>query len=240
MGSQVVEDRVLERSLIYNEFLRPQVNMHHLAGAIVPFDCGHYAVVGVHGSRDAKAYEPTDVRRWVSRCHTSFDRLSLGVILMGPTGKLLAHERCRRVARVPGGIRAMAKQEDKRLHELIVGARTTSGLMTTTATPGGDIRIGRLSGRQAYAVMVAPVRKSAAGNSAAAVLVFISDLGRQFVSDLAILKELFGFPPSEARLVLALLNGIAAPDFARQVGLSYHTVRRLLVRAMDRTDTRSH
>jgi DNA-binding CsgD family transcriptional regulator len=272
MGSQVVQDRVLERSLIYNEFLRPQVNMHHLAGAILPLDNGHYAVVGVHRPRDAKAYEPTDIRRLglllphlqraleirqrlcqaeaVDRAATAaFDRLSLGVILMGPTGKLLhvntAAEAILRggdgLMRVPDGIRAMAKQDDRRLQELIVGARRTSGSMTAKSLPGGHVRIGRPSGEQAYAVMVAPVGPALAvtGKGLAAVLVFVSDPSQALLSDLAILKELFGFPPSEARLVLVLLNGVAPPDFARRARLSYHTVRTLLARAMDRTNTRS-
>lgn len=272
MGSQVVEDRVLERSLIYNEFLRPQVNMHHLAGAILPLDDGHYAVVGVHRPRDAKDYETGEIRRLglllphlqraleirqrlrqaetISQSATAaFDRLSLGVILMGPTGKLLhvnaAADAILRagdgLVRVPDGIRAIGKNDDKRLQDLIVGARRTSALMTASYVPGGHLAVSRPSGRQAYAVMVAPVGPglAGAGKGTAAVLMFISDPGQQLVSDLTILKELFDFPPSEARLVLALLNGIAPPDFARQAGLSYHTVRTLLARAMDRTCTRS-
>jgi len=270
MGSWVVEDRILERSLIYNEFLRPIANVHHLAGAVLTLDDGYHAVVGVHRPSDAKAYEPTDIRRLgrllphiqraleirqrlrqaeaISRSATAaFDRLSLGVILMGPTGKLLhvnsAAEVTLRVGdglvRVPDGIRAAAKQDDKRLQELIVGARRTSGSMAATAVPGGHVRIRRPSGRQAYAVMVAPVNPSGDGKSMASVLIFLSDPGHELLSDLAILKELFDFPPSEARAVLALLNGVTPPDFARQAGLSYHTVRTLLVRAMDRTNTRS-
>jgi hypothetical protein len=121
---------------------------------------------------------------------------------------------------VPDGIRAVGKQDDKRLQELLVDARRTSGLMTATVVPGGHVRVSRPSDRQAYAVMVAPVGPVLAdtGKGTAAMLVFISDPGQQLVSDLAILKELFDFPPSEARLVLALFNGIAPPDFARQVG----------------------
>jgi DNA-binding CsgD family transcriptional regulator len=143
--------------------------------------------------------------------------------------------------RVPDGIRAAAKQDDKRLQELIIGARRTSTRMTMSYVPGGHVAVSRPSGRQAYAIMVAPVGPDLAGTgkSVAAVLLFVSDPGQELLSDLAILKELFDFPPSEAKLVLALLNGIGPPDFARQAGVSYNTVRTLLVRAMDRTNTRS-
>lgn len=61
--------------------------------------------------------------------------------------------------------------------------------------------------------------------------------GKGIAESLAPLKEPFGFPPSEARPVLALLNGIAPPYFARQAGLSL--VRMPLARTMDRMDTRS-
>jgi len=272
IGSQVVEDRILERSLIYNEFLRPIANIHHLAGAIFALDDGHHAVVGIHRPRDARAYELTDSRRLslllphlqraleirqrlrhasaIGKFATAaFDRLSLGVILMGPTGKVLhanvAAEAILRVGdglmRAPDGIRAMTKQDDKHLQELIAGARKTSALTSMSQMPGGHVRISRPSGRQAYAVMIAPVGADlvASGKNRAAALAFISDPGQELASNLVVLKKLFGFPPSEARLVLALVNGVALPEFARKADLSYHTARTLLTRATGRTGTRS-
>ncbi|CAN0156728.1 unnamed protein product, partial [Phaeothamnion confervicola] len=71
------------------------------------------------------------------------------------------------------------------------------------------------------------------------ILVFVSDPGEKIVSDLAVLSELFGFPPAEGRLVLALLSGATAPEFAQMVGVTYNTVRTLLSRAMARTGSRS-
>lgn len=112
LGSQVVEDRLLERSMIYNEFLRPKVNMHHLAGAIVPLHGGAHAVVGIHRPRDGRAFERRDTERLAliiphlrrtleirqrlaratieSRTAAAvFDRFSFGVILLGAEAKLI-------------------------------------------------------------------------------------------------------------------------------------------------------
>jgi DNA-binding CsgD family transcriptional regulator len=89
--------------------------------------------------------------------------------------------------------------------------------------------------------MLAPGSSSAidAGSASPAILVFVSDPGAKISSDLAILGELFGFPPAEGRLVLALLSGLLPPEFARKTGISYNTVRTLLGRAMARTGSRS-
>lgn len=67
----------------------------------------------------------------------------------------------------------------------------------------------------------------------------MSDPVEQFTSDLAVLTQLFGFPPAEGRLVLAMLSGISPTDFARNVGVAHNTVRTLLSRAMARTESRS-
>lgn len=67
----------------------------------------------------------------------------------------------------------------------------------------------------------------------------MSDPGAKIVANLAALADLFGFPPAEARLVLALLSGTPLPQFARRAGISYNTARTQLARAMARTESRS-
>ena len=264
MGSQVVEDRVLERSLIYNEFLRPEVNMHHLAGALVPLDGDQFAVVGIHRPRDGRPFEPDDIRRLAvllphlqraleirqrlghgeaiqQSVTAAFDCLSFGVIFMSQTGKLLHVNAVADailsagdgLARIPEGIRAVVKRDDRRLQQLIAAAGKAT---KPTDVPGGHLRVARTSGQRPYAVMVTPVNPGRPGR---AIVAFVTDPSAGIVSHAKVLEELFGFPPAEARLVLALLNGTALPDYARQSGLSYHTVRTLLARAMARTETRT-
>lgn len=268
-GSRFLDERVLTRSYIYNEYLRPKVNVHYMAGSVLQLDGGYIGVVGTHRPRDAKDFTLGEARRLerllphlqraleirqrlqqaeqTSRSiYSILDRLSLGVIMLGATGSLFhvntAADAILRSAdglmRAPTGLRAGRKEDDKRLQELIAGLRQGSG---DTRSAGGHLRVQRPSGRQAYAMMLTPVGPGiiSGGKNAPAILVFVSDPGEKIASDLAVLTELFGFPPAEGRLVLALLSGITAPEFAQKVGVTYNTVRTLLGRAMARTGSRS-
>lgn len=104
---------MLTTSLIYNEYLHPKrVGIFHLVGTVLPMEGGHQAVLGIHRPRDAKDFVPDDARRLerlvphlqraldmrrrlqqaeqASRSILAvLDRLSVGVIMLGPTGRLL-------------------------------------------------------------------------------------------------------------------------------------------------------
>jgi DNA-binding CsgD family transcriptional regulator/PAS domain-containing protein len=264
IGSDVVEERALTGSLIYNDYLRPKVGVHHLVGAVLPMDGGYQAVLGIHRPRDAKNFSPADakqltrllphvqraleVRRRLqqadqtsSSVHSILDHLSVGVIMLGANGRLLhvntaADSILRRadgLARTPGGLRAAHKEDEVHLQALIAGLRQGAA--------GGHLRLRRPSGLPAYVVMLSPVGPMIVGGEQGlpATLVFVSAPGEKIVSDLAVLAELFGFPPAEARIVLALLSGVTPPEFARRSGITYNTAKTLLARAMARTDTRS-
>lgn len=264
VGSSVVEERVLTRSLIYNEYLRPKVGIYHLVGAIMPMDDNYQAALGIHRPRYAKDFSPEDAKRLtkllphVQRAlevqrrlqeadrtsrsvYAVLDHLSLGVVMMGASGRLLhvnaAGDAILRkgdgLVRTAGSLRAVHKEDEERLQTLIAGVRQ--------GAPGGHLRLRRPSGLPAYAVLLAPTGPMAIAREqdSPAILVLISDPGEKIVSDLAVLAELFGFPSAEGRLVLALLSGVTPPAFARQYGITYNTAKTLLARAMARTDTRS-
>ncbi|MCW5735500.1 MAG: hypothetical protein KIS73_15305 [Enhydrobacter sp.] len=269
IGSHIVDDSVLLRSYIYNEYLRPKVDSRYVAGAVLALENGHHAVVGVHrphGAEDFSLQEAARLDRLLphiqrsvemrrrlraaeqrdrSTCYV-LDRLSLGIVLVAATGHLLHANRAAEatlgsgdgLARAPDGLRAANREDDKRLQRLINGIRHGGGDLPSA---GGHLSVRRLSGRPAYGVMVSPAAPglTPAAKQLPAVLVFVSDPAAEVVSDLAVLSDLFGFTPAESRLVMALLAGGALPDIARQLGVSYHTVRTLLARAMSRTDTRS-
>jgi DNA-binding CsgD family transcriptional regulator/PAS domain-containing protein len=270
IGSSVVEEQTLKRSLIYNEYLRPQhVDIYHLVGAVVPMDNGCQATLGIHRPIDCRDFSAAEARGMQKllphlqralevRCrlqqaeqasrsvHSVLDRLSLGVIMLGATGRLLhvnaAADAILRGAdgliRTQDGLRAARKEDDRRLQALIGALRHPTG---EDRSAGGHFRIQRPSGLAAYAAMLTPLgpRVQGDGRDTPAILLFISDPGAKIVSDLAVLSELFGLPAAEGRLVRALLSGIAPPEFARSVGITYNTAKTLLARAMARTDTRS-
>lgn len=267
LGTEIVEERDLVRSYMYNEFLRPRTNVHHLTGSVLQLEGGYLGIVGTHRPRDGREFSPRDskqlarvlphlrraleVRQRIRQAdqttrsvHAILDQLSLGVIMMGAAGQLLhvnaAAERILRngdgLTRTPAGLKAAARDDDQRLQSLIGALRERSG---DGLSAGGHMRIRRPSGRQAYAVMLAPAGAVDATRAAPAILLFVSDPGAKISSDVATLAALFGFPAAEARLVLALLSGTSPPEFARKAGISYNTVRTLLSRAMARTGSRS-
>jgi DNA-binding CsgD family transcriptional regulator/PAS domain-containing protein len=267
IGSHVVEERQLERSFIYNEYLR-QIGVYRLVGTVVPMDGGWHATLGLHRPRDGADFSLDEARRLerllphlqralevqrrlqqaeqVGRSVLSvLDRLSIGVIVLSASGRLVlansAADTILRAAdglvRTPGGLHAAHKEDDRRLQALIGGLRRG---LAEGCTAGGHLQLRRPSGQRAYSVMVAPGAPAMAdGKGEPTILIFVSDPGEAIVSETTVLAELFGFPPAEARLVLSLLSGVALPEFARQAGVTHNTARTLLSRAMARTETRS-
>lgn len=126
---------------------------------------GQYAVIGIHRPHDAKDYAPQEVRRLqrllphVQRslevrqklqsanqsnrsAYFALDQLSLGVILVAATGRLLhvntAGEAMLRagdgLVRTPDGLRASNKEDDKLLQKLIAGLRHGGGYAPQAVT----------------------------------------------------------------------------------------------------------
>jgi len=179
----------------------------------------------------------------------ALDSLTAGVVLLGATGRIVhANEAAESILRANDGLsragntlRAAHGEEDRRLQGLIAGARATSIDAKTPQSAGGRARVSRPSGRRAYAVVITPVSRSLPrfGADQAALLVFITDPLRAPTVDSVALEAQFGFPPAEAKLVLALTSGVPLPAYSRQAGISYHTARTLLARALARTNTGS-
>lgn len=275
-GWQIVPDRELERSMIYNDYLRPQINIHHVAGSLMTMDDGYWVAFGIHRAPDMRDYDLKEIER-LSRLlphlkrsleirqrlrvgsevdrsiSAALDRLTMGVVVLGASGKLLhvnaAADALLRegdgLVRSADGLRALRKDDDRRLQELIAGVRRlrpSTGYSSEAPSPaGGHMRIHRPSGRRSFAVMVTPAGEQVgeAERDPRTTLVFVSDPAGSATSTLKALNELFGFTPAEARLVLALMSDVPLPEFARQAGVTYNTVRTVLARAMARTETHS-
>lgn len=269
IGTEIVRETELVNSFMYNEFLRPRTNVHHLLGSVLSMHDGRVSISGTHRPRDAKDFGREDARRLdrllphlrralevrsklehagqANRAaHDVLDQLSVGVIMLTATGKLLhlnsAAEGVLRaedgLMRTPSGLRAGNNEDNKRLQALIAGFQHGS---TMGRPAGGHLRIRRPSGKQAYALMLTSAASSITRGSKAspAILVFVSDPQEGIVSDVAVLKQLFGFPQAEGRLVLALLSGLSVPDFAQKAGVTYNTAHTLLARAMARAEART-
>lgn len=268
VGEQVVDDDAFLRSYIYNEYLKPSVDARYMVGSLLRLQGGNHAAIGVHRPHDASEFTPEDAERLnrllphvqralevrqrvqaiehqADAANLVLDQLSLGVLLISATGRLMhvnaAGEAILRsgdgLQRTQDGVRACNRDDDRRLQRLSCELRLGSA---ETRSAGGHLRVRRPSGQPAYALMLTPVGPGLAGPaSSPAILVFVSDPGARIVSDLSVLSGLFGFPPAEARLVLALMTGTPLPEIAVQTGVTYNTIRTQLARAMARTETRS-
>jgi DNA-binding CsgD family transcriptional regulator/PAS domain-containing protein len=178
----------------------------------------------------------------------ALDRLSTAVVLLAPAGGLLhvngAAEAILRagdgLTAGANGLCATAAEDDRRLQEMIAGARATT-FNADGQTGGGLVRINRPSGRRPYALSIMPVGRDllALGAPKPAVIVFITDPTLRRPLNPKTLEIQFGLSPAEARLVAGLASGTSLPQYAQQAGISYHTARTLLGRALARTETAS-
>jgi DNA-binding CsgD family transcriptional regulator len=106
---------------------------------------------------------------------------------------------------------------------------------------GGSLRISRPSGRQPFALLIAPLRPAvmlAAEHQTPAALVLIADLERQPKVLGRQLVDLFGLTPAEACLVVALVAGKRLEDIAEERGVRMPTLRTQLHAILDKTGTR--
>jgi DNA-binding CsgD family transcriptional regulator len=67
------------------------------------------------------------------------------------------------------------------------------------------------------------------------VLVCVTDLDAGVAMPEQQLREIFGLTPAEARLALALFEGLTPAEAAADFGLSLHTVRAQLARVFEKT-----
>ncbi|WP_395714264.1 helix-turn-helix transcriptional regulator [Reyranella sp.] len=196
LGTQVVEERVLEQSLFYYDWLRP-LDMFHLAGAMLKTVDGNHAVVGLQRPRTTKAYtkheshrlarllphiqRAMEIRQRLAQSESgrysllaALDHMALGVILIARTGRIVHLNSAADaildsndgLTRTPEGLRAAHRDEDKRLHRLLNEARLSSAALEPTRSAGGHLRISRPSGRKAYALMIAPIASTLGFGSA--------------------------------------------------------------------------
>ena len=267
-GSDVVEDAILSRSLFYNEFMRLESDAFHLAGAILTQEDGRALIVGCHRSRKLEPFSDSSMARlnrllphisraaevsqrllMVNSSQSTLDHVSLGTIQLSLKRRILhsnfAAEIILRSAdgleMANGGIRAVNRKDDAELQRLIASAAETSQARTGRGTGGGFIRISRRSGKAPYSVLVSPLGldRVSFNSSSPAALLLISDPAAEGIVRAEDLRELFAFSPAEARLVVGLVEGKSLRDIAAANGISFATVRTLLLRATAKTDTHS-
>jgi DNA-binding CsgD family transcriptional regulator/PAS domain-containing protein len=169
------------------------------------------------------------------------DLLPHGVFLIGDDGRVRYANRAaerltsrgRGLAIVAGQLVAGSPEATSRLQALIGAAATPD----SERRSGGAMALAAPSGGLPLSVTVAPARSEnhSVFHSDPAVIVCVTDLEAQVSLSEQRLYDLFDLSRAEARVALALFDGLDPREVAERLGLSVYTVRGHLMRIFDKT-----
>jgi DNA-binding CsgD family transcriptional regulator len=177
-----------------------------------------------------------------ARALDAFDGRSEGVLLVdGKCGVLWANQAAEglitagdRLSSVGRALACHRADETRKLRQLVAGC--SAGVLEGA---GGMLAVHGHSGRRPLSVLVAPMRGEhpfVLGPVAAAIL-FATDPDRVVRAPRSHLRELYGLTEGEARTAEALLDADRLADVAQKLGVTLATVRTLLQRVFEKTDT---
>ena len=262
-SADVIGRKDLERTEMYQEFLRPHDTGHVGCLNIWRGTAGHLTIslsrswqtgpFERHERRLARTITP-HLRRsahMARRLHhadllartsdTTLDIVSNAILLLDRAGRLLhANQAAMRLLRDADGIRA---GRDSILSAATPSAtRTLENLIAAAAGfagTGGTLRLPRPSGKPHLLLLAIPVNAARHGLFVDDAAVVLSIVDPAFTNriDTAVLASLFGLTRAEAALAAQLLAGHDLPAIAAATGRSPHTVRNLLARVMAKTET---
>ncbi len=172
------------------------------------------------------------------------DRSPHGLFVLADTGRLLHVNRAgAALADEDGGLSigggrlgASRPQDARRLQALIAAAGTADGEHRS----GGSMALATPCRRRPLSVTVAPIRAGRLGlfRSGHSILVCVTDLEAGVSLPEHRLRDLFGLTPAEARVALALFEGLTPREAAARFGLSPHTINAQLAQIFEKTGTR--
>ncbi len=249
-----VAPQVLERSEIYNDFLRQCGDFFWCLGASLPMADGKLGLLGVLRTRHAEAFDLEQaallrrvlphVRRAMqltgklrhaqldlTRARGALDHFDFGIVICRVDGKVdHANSAAERILTSVPELRLDARGRLTAMHAET--HRRLLGLIRSSARrdsgdpngAGGALPIARESGA-AFRIVVAPLPQGGIGESGGALLL-IDDPDRAAPPLTQILRALFDLTPAEARLVQRMAAGYAtAETVAAEFGISPETVR---------------
>jgi DNA-binding CsgD family transcriptional regulator/PAS domain-containing protein len=268
IGSTLVSDATLEASEFYQDFLRPQGFFHLAGGVALrtheelavlrvvrprtarPFDADDLALIDAILPHVGRAL--TVQRRLLTaeaRCDDqrfALDNLPGGVLLLDASRRLLAANVAAEtllaardgIVLERGTIRTLDATDNAHLGLLVAAAATPTSATAHTRPHALPIR--RRTGERTLVLLVAPLRGTLLRGAAAhaTVVVFVNDLAACPAGDPTALEEHLGLSPAEARVTLALARGATVAEAAKALGVTEHTARTQLKRALARTGTR--
>jgi DNA-binding CsgD family transcriptional regulator len=256
-------DTELLQTRFFNEWLRPQGVDHHIIAICTPTrsEIGGYFFGRPKraGAYDADAVAALKVLQpHLNRAMQVGFRLAtdtvgaraLDAFYRRSEGALLVDEKCcvlwasqtaeglitagDRLSSVGRALTCHRADETHRLHQLVAGC--SAGVLDSA---GGMLAVHGHSGRRPLSVLVAPLRGEHPFvlAPAATAILFVTDPDRVVSAPRSHLRELYGLTEGEARTAEALLEADRLADVAQKLGVTLATVRTLLQRVFEKTDT---
>ena len=255
----------LTKTEFYNDFLKPQ-DLHsslmiRLAAdgyEIATFNIGRPERRGQFDAADIEIAEVNhphlirafqlgrkfaDTRRLGGDMASVLDHSPHGVFLLDRTGRIRHVNRkgeallaeAGGLVTIHGRLSIAAPDAARRMHALVCAA----GSSDRERRGGGSMALATPARRLPLSVTVAPARpdRFSAFHAGPSVVVCVTDLEAEVSLPEQRLRELFGLTAAEARVALALFDGLGAADAAASLGVSFHTVRNQLVRIFEKTGT---
>lgn len=244
----------LEKTEWYGDWLRPQ-GLYYTAAVIVEKRRSRSFNVTVTRRKSAGAYDAAEVAllgRLMPHLQSAFalhrrlhrlevlshasvqaiECLPMGLALIGDDGQVIhanaeAHSLINKVKVLrldaDGGLSAVAAKDDLPLQKAIREAISTGAGHAGGA--GASLRLTGLDHQQLH-LLIAPLpRKASPFGALTSAVVFISDPANLAEVNVLVLKDLYGFTPAEARMTVAMTQGLTPQEYAVRQGLSLNTVR---------------
>jgi DNA-binding CsgD family transcriptional regulator len=262
-----MDDAAFVRDPMYRDLMAP-LDLFHVAVLCVERGADGFALLGANRRRSAGVFGEAELaleqrlglhlrvavatqrrlgllERQAAALGDVLDQLDSGVLLLDGTGRVLrANVRAEAILRERDGLilakarlGALRPTDNTALTKLIAAAVATGSGKATA--PGGALAVERPSGRRAFAVLVAPLRRGTAlsytGDAAAVVFVGDPDAGDDLPA--AHLRALYGLTAREAELALAIVTGEGLQAASDRLGMSMGTAKTHLAHVFAKTDT---
>ena len=173
----------------------------------------------------------------------AFDSLNRGVVLLQPDGRFFyCNDRARRFLDMNDGliqyrdgrVGCQDQEAEILLYRALMMAGNTAQMKGSAA--GDIVAVPRRSSALPWSLMIAPIPASALdfGYSNGAVVVFIVDPEQKPAISVSGLRAILGLTVSEARVAIALAEGMSPEEIAKAHGNAILTVRTHLRNAMSK------
>lgn len=259
----LVGEQEYRNSLFYNEFLRPQ-GLYHVLGSILMNDRELIAAFGIqrYSRQDEFSCEELKFAAQImphlqralqlqirldsiaaerNSMFGMLDRLEIGVIILGTTGKVVHLNAAADVILSSrdglfleqGELTAAQSQDAQALRRLISGAVATGRLRGTCS--GGIVRIARPSLKRPFQVVVSPFPRPGIVPGGITAALFVTDPETSRQVPLEILRGLYDLSRAEAQLAALLVTGLTLQESATRLRVSLNTVRTQLKQVFEKT-----